>query len=800
MRARLAATIALLVLPATLAAQTVSPLANPLANSDANYHALRTAAPNETHRIENIELKRDVATITLRSGEITFLAPVMNHVTMAVFSGEGRFQLKPAIPIEEAHLNKVLGRTDVDETFDSALLCFTDGTLAEIQSQAKTIALDAHAANVLADFRHKLRDKADSNVYADLLSELYNPAQGPSFRAFIHGKTDSDLRFLMVPSGAAPDLPSPEEVGLINIDPSGERDGIWYLSHLDSEWKGQQGASSIEDRRVAAAEHYQIETTIAGNGQLTATEQIKFTAKADGVRLIPFELLPNLRVSRVSEGARDLSYIQEPIKEDPFFYVITPEPMVKGRSYDLSIVYAGGMVIHNAGNGNFSVGARESWYPSLNSFLDRATYDLVFKFPKQYTLVGVGKLVKEWQEDNQACSEWKSDLPLAVAGFNYGSFKKKMVTDKETKYDIEAYSTSQVPDYLKPFTEQINLTPSAMADKALAEGQNSIRLFEHWFGAAPYGRIAITQQPEFDFGQSWPTLVYLPMSAFLDSTQRWALLGQQAFRFADFIQEVTPHEISHQWWGHMVGFATYHDQWLSEGFAEFSAGLFVEATSKPAEADKFWDRLRDEIVQKNPFGIAPNDAGPVWLRQRLETFKTRGAYDYLVYPKGAYFLQMLRMLMRDDKTGDQDFIALMHDYVQTYLYKNASTEGFKAVVDKHMKPALDAAGDHRSDWLFRDWIYGTGLPKYHLDYTVKNADGGKVVLEGKLTQSDVPPDFLMTVPLYFDFDGHFVPAGRVRVIGNTTANVKATLPKMPKRVSINANHDLLAVEASVKKL
>jgi hypothetical protein len=58
----------------------------------------------------------------------------------------------------------------------------------------------------------------------------------------------------------------------------------------------------------------------------------------------------------------------------------------------------------------------------------------------------------------------------------------------------------------------------------------------------------------------------------------------------------------------------------------------------------------------------------------------------------------------------------------------------------------------------------------------------------------------MTVPLYLDFDGHWVSAGRLRVLGNMTANIKATLPKMPKRVSINANHDLLAVEASVKKL
>ena len=58
------------------------------------------------------------------------------------------------------------------------MLCFTDGTLAEIESQAKTIAVDTRAADVLAEFRHKLRDRAETNVEADLLSELYNP--GPS--------------------------------------------------------------------------------------------------------------------------------------------------------------------------------------------------------------------------------------------------------------------------------------------------------------------------------------------------------------------------------------------------------------------------------------------------------------------------------------------------------------------------------------------------------------------------------------------------------------------------------------------
>lgn len=117
-----------------------------------------------------------------------------------------------------------------------------------------------------------------------------------------------------------------------------------------------------------------------------------------------------------------------------------------------------------------------------------------------------------------------------------------------------------------------------------------------------------------------------------------------------------------------------------------------------------------------------------------------------------------------------------------------------------MKPVLDAEGNHRMDWFFRDFVYGTSLPKYRLEYTLTPAPDGKVLFEGKLTQSEVPPDFLMRVPLYFDMDGHWAASGRITVRGDMTAQVKATLPKTPKRVSINARHDILAQEVVVKKI
>jgi hypothetical protein len=785
-----------------------------LANSDPNYLTLRNAQPADAYNVENIELKRDVSTITLRRGQIVFLPPVLGRVASAVFVGEGHFQLKTVIPLEEMQILKITGNRAVEEDFTSATFFFTDNTFDEVKQQARTVPLDPAATSALKDFRGRMRTQPDRprsmlealttgedivNIEADLLGELYNPREGPSFRAYLHGKHYSDLRFLIIPSGAMPQLPSPEEVALLNVDPMGERDGILYLTHSKDEWSKQR-LSSLENRRVVVAQHYKIETAIAKNSHLAAVADVSLAAAMNGVRVVHFGLLPALRVTRVSVDSHDIPYIQEARKQDGSFYVILPQAINNGAVTTLRIEYEGDRVLNSEGNGNFAVGARTAWYPSLNAFLDRATYDLTFKVPKSYMLVSIGKLERESKEQDSSVTEWKSDIPLAVAGFNYGLFKKKQVIDSETKYQVEAYATEDVPDYLHNAAERQNLTPAVLAGRAIVDGQNSIRLFQKMFGPCPYGRIAITQQPQPNFGQSWPSLVYLPLFAFFDSTQRWMLMGQHAFGYADFIQEVTPHEIAHQWWGHMVGWASYHDQWLSEGFAEFSAGLFLEATEKPAEVNRFWDRLREHVTQKNQFGVSPNDAGPIWMGLRLDSFKSPGAYNNLVYPKGAYILQMLRMLMRDDKTGDDDFIAMMKDYVQTHMNRNASSESFKEVVEKHMKPLLDAEGNHRIDWFYRDWVYSTEMPRYRLEYSIA-MEGGKAHFSGKLTQSGVTSNFINRVPIYFEIEGHMVRAGYVTLRGEMTSNeVKIALPAKPKRVLLNANHDVLASDFTVKEI
>ena len=92
---------------------------------------------------------------------------------------------------------------------------------------------------------------------------------------------------------------------------------------------------------------------------------------------------------------------------------------------------------------------------------------------------------------------------------------------------------------------------------------------------------------------------------------------------------------------------------------------------------------------------------------------------------------MVRMMMWDNKTGDQKFPRTMHDFVQTYSGKAASTEDFKAMVEKHMTPEMDFDGNHRLDWFFNEYVYGTALPTYKLSYTFGKDPNGDVLLDFK---------------------------------------------------------------------
>ena len=136
----------------------------------------------------------------------------------------------------------------------------------------------------------------------------------------------------------------------------------------------------------------------------------------------------------------------------------------------------------------------------------------------------------------------------------------------------------------------------------------------------------------------------------------------------------------------------------------------------------------------------------------------------------------------------------MHDLVNSYRNKPASTEDFKAVMERNMPPWLDVDRNHRLDWFFNAYVYGTAIPKYSVaGEFIKKGDETEVHF--KLSQSEVPSDFEMLVPLYLQSeDNHVILLGRAKMIGTTTVEQTVNLGKLssaPKQLLVNYNFDLL---------
>jgi aminopeptidase N len=184
------------------------------------------------------------------------------------------------------------------------------------------------------------------------------------------------------------------------------------------------------------------------------------------------------------------------------------------------------------------------------------------------------------------------------------------------------------------------------------------------------------------------------------------------------------------------------------------------------------------------------------MGRRLSTTKTANVYYDLIYPKGSYVLHMLRWMMWDDKTGDQKFKAMMQDFVNTYRNQPATTEDFKAAVEKHMLPGMNLDGNGKMDWFFNEWVYGTALPKYTLDQSITTGADGGTVVKFKITQSGVDQNFKMLVPLYLELaDGRIIRLGSGGIAGNNSMESSVPLGKMPaqpKRALINYYYDILS--------
>lgn len=590
---------------------------------------------------------------------------------------------------------------------------------------------------------------------------------------------------------------APEEISLLTYDEG--KSGIWTAFHYSDEY--QKGlATGTQENTAFDIDNQKLDTRIEKNGYLRGDALTTVVSQQKDLRAVNLALFPTLRVQKVTDSAgNNLEFIQEDKDHDADFWVILPKGIDKAEKFEIHTIYEGKDAVQATGNGNYFPVARDDWYPSAR-FGRYSNYELKFHTPKRIQLVATGALVNQTVEGDENVTVWKSEVPLAVAGFNLGEFKKMEAKVEKADYTVESYANTSLPDNAIEARAASagegavgTMDTTGMMKKPLAEAQLSMSLYTDYFGPVPYKRVSMTQQTACTFGQSWPNLVYLPICSFFDATVRH-VLGLDDTR--GYWTTVAPHEVAHQWWGHAVGFNSYRDQWMSEGFAEFSASLFVQMIERnPANFQKIWRDQRDLMTEKNALGFRAIDVGPLVQGYRLGNTRTGSIGRRLIYPKGSYVLHMIRMMMWDRKTGDEQFRAMMHDFVQTYHARAASTEDFKTIVEKHMTPAMDLTKDHKMDWFFNEYVYGTALPNYKFESSITDGENGAYMLRFKVAQSNVDDSFRMVIPFYLELaDGRVVRLGTAPLIGNNTLEQSIPLTGLnqkPKRMLMNYYYDVL---------
>jgi len=770
-------------------------------NSDSTYVALRNLTlGSEAVSVTNVNLKRDAGTFHLNSGVVCFVPPVNGKVTGAVFGGDGTFVLVPPTDTERKSLKYLTKEDEFSEKFERLVLRFTDGTYDEIK-KAGTAASGGCDAGLLKDSQNATRHKLKHNLEAELLGEVLSPEPRGFFTAFIHGKRYNDKE-------------------IYSLDPNRNAEHVEFWTYDENKW-GDWANFNFTERhekgsvgRNARIEHHQLETTFEKSGALSGKATTSFVSLRDGLRVVPFSLFHTLRVQSVTAGGQPLSFIQEDKNDDADFAVILPKPLAAGEKFAITTTYAGKEAVTNEGGGNYFPIARDDWYPNgTDSALgEYASYDMTFRIPKGMKIAATGALVSESNDGGQNVSVWKSEAPQTVAGFNFGRFKVEEAKLTKPEAFIQSFANEEPPNWVQSIQHIANsempgegpmtgvalgtMSTTSLNKKALAEGELAVQLYTDYFGPSQFTQIHLTQQTACNFGQSWPGLVWIPICYYFDTTVRHQLGMDWGDR--GYWKVVTPHEVAHQWWGHTVGFSSGRDQWMSEGFADMSASLYLSMIEKnPKKFLTFWNDERELLLERNAQGYRAIDVGPVTMGYRAGSSRTGGDITRrLIYPKGAYILHMIRMMMYDRNTGDKQFKETMQDFVNTYRGKAATTEEFKAVVEKHMNRDMDIDGNQKMDWFFNEYVYGTQLPSYKFDHSFETATDGTITLNFTLAQSNVDDKFKMIVPVYLELDdGKVAFLGRARLVGNANTSPKVPLKGLkakPRRAMIDYFDDVLA--------
>ncbi len=809
--------------------------------------------PGRIFRVRGASLDRPSIHITLDDGTIVFTKDVLGRITGGFFAGEGEVLLVPPNDVERRSMSLFTGMAILEERFSTAYFRFNDNTAAELQpglrapqnaedfaarwdETARNLA-QGDAMRLLASFSRTLPVAGDATS-KDSSSAIKAEPEDRILHARLQGNKLGVFDVLFdstageqVEAGQA----KRAENGNLYYD-------VWTSFSTANAGRTRAAERDIPQTLPAETESredpilvrsYVIDAYVKPPKELDAEVKLALDVKQGGSRFLVFELSRFLHVQTVEADGSAVEFIHNPAVEgtrlarsgNDLVAVILPRPAITGQKIKLRFVY-GGEVIAEAGKGLLYVGARGTWYP--NRGMAMADFDLTFHYPPGWSLLATGKPVPLSQQaatsaqtapqnlGSEQVARWLSERPLPLAGFNLGKYVRGVAQAGNVK--VESYATAGVerdfpkgppqimqiePKTTLPQAPLVSITPSAPSPArnatAVAETTaRAIRFYAERFGPFPYSQLALTQLPGRE-SQGWPGLVFLSSYAFLTQQERADLHMDSVHGLLG--QLVPAHEAAHQWWGDLVTWSTYRDQWFSEGLANYCSLMLLQE-SNPAGFRQIMEKYRQDLANENKDGNFTKDAGPVTLGGRLLSSHFPGGYEAISYGRATWLFHMLRSMLLDaaGDAGKKDvshgiaeepFVRSLRKIRERYEGKAISTRELLNVFAEDLRPSLRYEGKASLDWFLEDWINGTALPRLELQSVKFATKGNTTIVTGIIRQKDCPDDLVTSVPVYAIASGKSpVLAGRVFADG-AESSFRLSVPPGTHKLLLDPNGTIL---------
>ena len=401
---------------------------------------------------------------------------------------------------------------------------------------------------------------------------------------------------------------------------------------------------------------------------------VDITATTDVQKI--FLELKALEVSSVTAtGVTVADYSQN----DDLLTINLETPLAAGNTTILDIVYGGntfsetwggvewwGDYVYNLGVGFESQphNLGKTWFPCVDNFTDKATYDVFVTTTNDKVAICGGNLVAS-VDNGDGTSTWHWITPQQIATYHI-SFAVGNYEVWEDYYQGEHYIPITV--YAKP--NQINNVPASMVHI-----KEIVAFFEQNLGSYPFNRIGYV----------------VTGKGCMEHTDNIAIVSSVVDGTTDN-EEYIAHELSHMWSGNLVTCADAGDMWLNEGFAQFWGAFY--------EAGVYGEQHFQNTISSKVSAITNWCNNPAhWMP--LNNMPLDMTYDSdAVYERGAVIVNTMMNYM-----GRETFLAAMRDYFQQYAYQTATSE--------QLCEALSQASGIDMHGFFDSYVYSSGMPNLY---------------------------------------------------------------------------------------